>query len=283
MPWKRGVVLKSRRELMRMREAGRVNALALAAAVAAVRPGATTAELDSAAAAVLRRYGAKPAFLGYPGPYPYPAVTTVCVNEELVHGIPGERRLKEGDIVSIDCGTILEGYVGDSAITVPVGRVSEEAQRLMDVTLEALRIGIEQMRPGQRTGDVSAAIQTHVEAHGFNVVREYTGHGVGRHMHEDPQVPNYGTAGTGLPLRPGMTIALEPMVLAGSPRTRVLQDQWTVASEDGRLTAHFEHTVAVTEEGPWVLTALEGPDLDAVGKLQYNYYFAGRIEPAAKS
>ncbi len=283
MPWKRGVVLKSRRELMRMRAAGRVNALALAAAVAAVRPGVTTAELDAAAAEVLREHGAKPAFLGYPGPYPYPAVTTVCVNEELVHGIPGERRLKEGDIVSIDCGTILDGYVGDSAITVPVGRVSEQAQRLMDVTLEALWVGVAQMRPGRRTGDVSAAIQTHVEAQGFNVVREYTGHGVGRHMHEDPQVPNYGTAGTGLPLRAGMTIALEPMVLAGSPRTRVLQDQWTVASEDGRLTAHFEHTVAVTEEGPWVLTALEAPDLDAVEKLQYNYYFAGRFEPAAKS
>lgn len=274
----RGVVLKSERELAIMRRAGRVNALALLAAVSAVRPGATTADLNEAAVRVLREHNAEPAFLGYPGAYPYPAATTVCINQELVHGIPGERQLEEGDLVSIDCGAIVEGFVGDSAITVGVGRISAEAERLIQVTAEALRVGIESMRLGQRTGDISAAIQTLVEASGFNVVREYTGHGVGRAMHEDPQVPNYGRAGTGMTLRAGMTIALEPMVLAGGPETKVLEDQWTVSSLDDRITAHFEHSVAVTPNGPLVLTALD-PVLDAGLGDRYNGYFAGLSEP----
>lgn len=272
MSWKRGVVLKSARELDAMQEAGRINALALAAAVAIVKPGITTAVIEDAAAEVLRRHGAKPAFLGVPGAFPYPAVTTVCVNDELVHAIPGKRKLHEGDIVSIDCGSIVDGFVGDSALTVPVGQVSEEAQRLMEVTEQALYRGIEQMRVGNRSGDVSAAIQRYVEANGFNVVREYTGHGIGRSMHEDPQVPNYGTEGRGIPLKAGMTIALEPMVLAGAPDTKVLSDGWAVASADGRLTAHFEHTVAVTEDGPRILTNLDVPPKG----IGYNRYFANR-------
>lgn len=279
--WHRGIVLKSEKELALMRAAGRTNALALAAAIARVRPGVTTAEIDRAAAEVLRKHGAEPAFKNYPGPYPYPAVTTVSVNDELVHGIPGKRRLKEGDVVSVDCGAVLEGYVADSALTVGVGEISDEARRLIEATRGALFAGIERMRPGARTGDVSAAIQDHVEGRGFQVVREYTGHGVGRHMHEDPQLPNYGQAGTGVALRPGMTIAIEPMVLAGSPATRVREDQWTVASADGRLTAHFEHTVAVTDDGPWVLTALEG-DLDPGLDVGYTEYFAGRMGAPAR-
>ncbi len=273
MNWRRGVVLKSERELEAMRGAGRVNALALRAAAAIVRPGISTSQIDEAAVAVLREHKAEAAFLGFPGAVPYPATTTVCVNEELVHAIPGARRLEEGDIVSIDCGSIVDGFVGDSAITVPVGEVSPEAERLIEVTLDSLVIGIEQMVEGNHTGDVSAAIQSHVEANGFNVVREYTGHGVGRTMHEDPQVPNHGSPGKGILLRPGMTIALEPMVLAGSPETRTLQDGWAVASADGRLTAHFEHTVAVTAEGPQVLTALD----TAPEGIRYNRYFVNRL------
>jgi methionyl aminopeptidase len=255
--WGRGVILKSTREIERMLEAGRVTALALQAARAAIRPGATTAEIDAAAEEVLRRHHAEPAFLGYGDP-PFPAVTTVSVNDELVHGIPGGRRLREGDIVSVDCGAIVEGFVGDAAFTAGVGRISPEAQRLIEVTELALRAGIAEMQTGRRTGDVSAAIQRTVEAAGFSVVREYTGHGVGRHMHEDPQVPNYGVAGKGMVLRPGMTIALEPMVLAGGPETRVLEDLWTVVSADGKLTAHFEHSVAVTADGPLILTRADG-------------------------
>ena len=182
MPWHRGVVLKSERELAVMAEAGRINALALKAAMDRVRPGASTAELDQAAAAVLQAHGANAAFLGYPGAYPYPAVTTISVNDELVHGIPSGRRLRSGDIVSIDCGSVVDGFIGDSAITIGVGEVSAEAESLMQTTLAALFAGIEQMGPGQRSGDVSAAIQTVVESAGFNVVREYTGHGVGRQI-----------------------------------------------------------------------------------------------------
>jgi methionyl aminopeptidase len=254
MSWERNVVIKSPAELAQMREAGRVNALALARVREMIRPGVTTSELDAAAEELIRKHGGKPIFKGYPGPYPYPATLCISVNEELVHGIPGKRKLKEGDIVSIDCGTLLDGFVGDSAFTAGVGDVSPEAQKLLDVTEKSLYIGIEQMRTGNHTGDVSASIQQFVEASGMYVTREYTGHGVGRQMHEGPQVPNYGTPGRGLLLRPGMTIALEPMVLVGTPRTRVLPDQWTVVSADGSLTAHFEHSVAVTEGDPLILT-----------------------------
>jgi methionyl aminopeptidase len=279
MAWHRGIILKSKRELNIMREAGKINAQALLAAVDVVRPGVRTAEIEAAAAAVLREHDAKSAFLGYQGAYPYPAVTTISINDELVHGIPGKRILEEGDIVSIDCGSIVDGFVADSAITVGVGEISDQTQRLLDATLTSLFAGIQQMRLGNRTGDVSAAIQQHVETQGFNVVREYTGHGVGRNMHEDPQVPNYGTPGRGIELKKGMTIALEPMVLVGGYETRVLDDQWCVASKDGQLTAHFEHTVAVTEDGPLVLTLLED-DLDEGKALHYNGYFVGRSEPA---
>jgi len=271
-----GVVVKSQRELEIMRQAGRINALALAACVAAIRPGVTTAEIDALASEVLRQHHAEPAFLDYPGAYPYPAVITISINDELVHGIPGGRRLKEGDIVSIDCGSIVDGFVGDSALTVGVGEISAKAQHLLDVTRESLFVGIGEMQPGKHTGDVSAAIQDYVESNGLEVVKEYTGHGVGRDMHELPQVPNYGHPGTGLGLRPGITIAIEPMVLAGRPETRVMQDQWTVSSRDGHLTAHFEHSVAVTEDGPWILTALDEADLDAVDPILYNQYFADR-------
>jgi methionyl aminopeptidase len=278
--WRRGIEIKNAAELDLMARAGRINAEALLAAVAVVRPGVSTAEIDAAAAEVLRKHGATPAFLGYPGPTPYPAVTTVSVNEELVHGIPGKRRLREGDIVSIDCGAVVEGFVGDSAVTVPVGDVPADAWRLMQATLAGLWAGVAMMQPGKRTGDISAAIQAAVEGRGFSVTRDYTGHGVGRSMHEDPQVPNYGAAGKGAVLRAGMTVALEPMVLAGGPETRVLEDGWTVVSRDGRRTAHFEHSVAVTADGPRVLTSVGDPHLDGPHADWYNDYFAGIPTPA---
>lgn len=238
-----------------MRQAGRINYEALQAAKAMIRPGVTTADINAAIEEVLKKYGVYSPFKNYPGPYPYPASACVSVNEELVHGIPGKRKLREGDIVSIDCGTVYEGFVADSAITVGVGEISPEAQRLLEVTQGALEEGIRHMVAGNHTGDVSAAIEEYVESRGFYVTREYTGHGVGRQMHEGPQVPNYGIPGRGILLRPGMTIALEPMVLVGTPATRVLPDQWTVISADRSLTAHFEHSVAVTENGPLILTA----------------------------
>jgi len=253
MDWARQVHLKSPAEIALMREAGRVNALALAAVRALLQPGVTTADLNAAAEEILRKHGAFSPFLGYGQP-PFPASICVSINEQLVHGIPGTRKLKEGDIVSVDCGSVVDGYVGDSAFTAGVGEISAKAQKLLDVTEKALQIGISMMRAGNKTGDISAAIQNYVEAQKFQITREYTGHGVGRSMHEGPQVPNYGIAGTGALLRPGMTIALEPMVLVGTYRTRVLSDQWTVVSADGSLTAHFEHSVAVTEGDPLILT-----------------------------
>ena len=254
MSWDRNIVIKNQAELALMREAGRVNALALAAVREMIRPGVATADLDAAAEEVIRVHGGIPIFKGYPGAYPFPATLCVSINEELVHGFPSKRRLKEGEIVSVDCGTLLEGYVGDAAFSAGVGEISPQARRLLEVTQQALEVGIAQMRVGNRTGDISAAIQRYVESNSFHVTREYTGHGVGQQMHEGPQVPNYGTPGRGVVLRTGMTIALEPMVLVGTPRTRVLADQWTVVSADGSLTAHFEHTVAVTEADPWILT-----------------------------
>jgi methionyl aminopeptidase len=254
MNWERNIVIKSDAELALMREAGRLNALALQTVRDLIQPGVTTAELDAAAEAVIREHGGIPIFKGYPGPYPYPATLNVSINEELVHGIPGKRKIKNGDIVSVDCGTLLDGFVGDSAFTVGVGEISPLAQRLIEVTEQALYEGIDQMRVSNHTGDVSAAIQRYAESQGFQVTREYTGHGVGRQMHEGPQVPNYGTPGRGLALRPGIVIALEPMLLVSTPRTRVLADQWTVVSADGSLTAHFEHTIAVTNDEPLILT-----------------------------
>ncbi|MBN2043411.1 MAG: type I methionyl aminopeptidase [Anaerolineales bacterium] len=254
MAWERNVVIKSKEELEFMREAGRINAKALQAVREAIVPGVTTAALDKIAETVIRDHGANPAFLGYPGPTPYPATINSCVNEEMVHAIPGSRVIKEGDLVSIDCGTVFKGFVADSAFSVGVGEISQEVRMLLQVTEKALELGIEQMRSGNRVGDVSHAIQKHVESYGFHVPREYTGHGVGRRMHEGPQVPNWGLPGRGMVLRPGMTIALEPMVLVGTPYTRVQSDQWTVSSVDQSLTAHTEHTVAVTDGEPMILT-----------------------------
>lgn len=241
-----------------MREAGRINARALEAMVRAVRPGVTTRELDRIALDVLRAHGAQPAFLGYPNDsypgHPYPATINASVNDELVHGIPSRRKLREGDILSLDCGAIYQGYVGDSAVTVAVGTISSAAQRLLDVTREALHRAIEASRVGNRVGDVSATIQEWVESQGYNVVREYTGHGVGRDMHEEPQVLNWGKRERGTPLRVGMTYAIEPMVCMGSADLYVKADHWTVATVDGQLCAHFEHTIAITDGEPEILT-----------------------------
>ena len=254
MSWSRQIHLKSPAELDVMREAGRVNATVLATVKELLKPGVSTADLNAAAEEVLRKHGCVSPFKGYGHP-PFPSSITVSINQELVHGIPSkQRKLKSGDIVSVDCGTVLDGFVADSAFSAGVDEISFEAQKLLDVTKEALQAGISKMRVGNRTGDISAAIQNYVESHGFYVTREYTGHGVGRQMHEGPQVPNYGRAGTGMPLKAGMTIAIEPMVLVGTANTKVLADQWTVVSADGSLTAHFEHSIAVTEGEPRILT-----------------------------
>jgi len=254
MSWARQIHLKSPAELQAMREAGRINASVLAAVRELLQPGISTADLNAAAEVILKEHGCISPFKGYGHP-PFPASITVSINQELVHGIPSsKRKLRSGDLVSIDCGTVLDGFVADSAFTAGVGEISSEAQTLLSVTEEALNKAIEKMRPGNRTGDVSAAIQKHVEDSGFYVTREYTGHGVGRQMHEGPQVPNYGKEGSGIPLKVGMTIAIEPMVLVGTVETKVLSDSWTVVSADGSLTAHSEHTIAVTEGEPLILT-----------------------------
>ena len=257
MDWARQIHVKNPAEVEIMREAGRINATVHATVRELLKPGVTTADLNAAAEEVLRKHNATSPFKNYPGPYPFPASITVCINEELVHGIPtNKRKLKEGDLVSIDCGTLFGGFVADSAFSAGVGQLSRKAQNLLEVTEGALKAGIDKMRPGNKTGDVSAAIQKYVESRGFYVTREYTGHGVGRQMHEGPQVPNYGTPGRGLLLRPGVTIALEPMVLIGTAKTKVLADQWTVISANRSLTAHFEHSIAVTEGEPLILTVL---------------------------
>ena len=256
MAWDRQINIKSSEEIAIMREAGRINAEAIHTAVSIIKPGVTTADVNAAAEEVLKKYGVYSPFKNYPGPYPYPASVCVSVNQELVHGIPGSRKLKEGDIVSLDCGAVYKGFVGDAAVTVGVGEISPKAKKLLEVTEASLYKGIEQMIAGNHVGDIGAAIQKYVESHHMNVVREYTGHGVGQHMHEGPAVPNYGTPGRGMELRNGMTIAVEPMVMLGSFKTRVLPDEWTVVSADGELTAHFEHSIAITENGPLILTVL---------------------------
>lgn len=254
MDWARQVNIKNPAEIAIMREAGRINAAVLASVRELLNPGVSTADLDAAAEEVLKKHGAVSPFKGYGYP-PFPNSITVSINEELVHGIPSaNRKLKEGDLVSVDCGTFFEGYVADSAFSAGVGEISAKAKKLLEVTEQSLHVGIAKMRSGNRTGDISEAIQKFVEGNGFHVTREYTGHGVGRQMHEGPQVPNYGTAGTGVLLRPGMVIALEPMVLIGTHKTKVSKDKWTVVSMDGSLTAHYEHSVAVTEGDPLILT-----------------------------
>src|SRR3972149_5984424 len=247
MSRERQINIKTPAQIKIMREAGRINATTLAAVREHIQPGVTTADLNAAAEEVLKSYGCISPFKGYGRP-PFPASITVCINDEMVHGVPHpKRKLKEGDIVSIDCGAIFEGFVADSAFTAGVGEISPKAAKLLEVTEGALFAGIENMRKGKRTGDVSAAIQNYVESNGFHVTREYTGHGVGKKMHEGPQVPNIGAAGSGVLLRPGVTIAFERMVLIGTHEPRVLPDQWTVVSADGSLTAHFEHTIAVND------------------------------------
>ena len=252
------ITLKSPEESDKMRRAARVVAEVLDNMREWVVPGVTTAHLDELAEALIRDHNAIPSFKGYPpgSEHPFPASICASVNEELVHGIPGPRVLQEGDIFSVDVGALLDGYHGDAAVTLPVGQISSDVQRLLDVTKGALAAGIAAARAGNRSGDISAAIQTYVESHGYNVVREYTGHGIGRSMHEDPQIPNFGRAHAGPRLRSGMTFALEPMVTVGDWRTRTLDDGWTVVTADGTLSAHFEHTLAVLDGETRILTRL---------------------------
>jgi methionyl aminopeptidase len=248
-----------------MREAGRIVAEILAACRAAVRPGVTTGELDRIAADILKRHGATSNFKGYGVPVlpPFPGVICTSVNEQVVHGIPGKRRLKEGEILSIDAGAIVDGWHADAAVTVPVGQVSAQAAQLISVTEEGLRRAIAAAVVGKRLGDIGAAVQRFVESQGLSVVRNYVGHGIGRAMHEEPQVPNYGAPERGLQIKEGLCIAIEPMVNVGRPETRTLPDQWTVVTADGSLSAHFEHTLACTAAGPIVLTAPEGKAMAA--------------------
>jgi len=250
------IVCRSSAELERLRAAGKLVGQVLAALSAHVVPGATTADIDALAERMIRAAGATPAFKGYHG---YPATICASINHEVIHGIPSAaRRLAEGDILSIDVGAQLDGYFGDSAITLPVGRISDEAARLLRVTDEALTRAIACARPGGRISDIGHAVQAHVEAHGFSVVREFVGHGIGQRMHEEPQVPNYGEPGRGPRLAEGMVLAIEPMVNAGKAAVKVLADGWTAVTRDGSLSAHFEHTVAITAAGPEVLTPRPG-------------------------
>jgi methionyl aminopeptidase len=247
-----GIIIKSRDEIALMREAGKIVSRILQTLAEDIGPGMRTQELDSICVQELTRYGARSSFKGYRG---FPANLCVSINNEIVHGIPGERILREGDVVSLDVGAVLDGFQGDAAITVGVGNISPEAIRLLEVTEGALRAGIAAAKKGARLGDVSSAIQNHAESRGFSVVREYTGHGIGREMHEEPQIPNFGLPGQGIVLREGMTLAIEPMVNAGDWRTVVCDDQWTVVTADGSLSAHFEHTIAITDREPEILTA----------------------------
>jgi methionyl aminopeptidase len=247
------VVCKSAAEIRKMRESGRIVRQVLNAVREMVVPGVTTMELERVAEKKIQELGAKPAFKGY---YDYPCVLCTSVNDQIVHGIPSEKRvLKEGDIVSIDCGVVLDGFYGDAAITVPVGKVAPETQKLLEVTKASLERAIEQVKIGNTVGDIGAAVQELVEENGFSVVRDFVGHGIGTRLHEDPQVPNYGTKGTLTKLKEGMVLAIEPMVNAGKPGARVLEDKWTAVTEDGSFSAHFEHCIAVTKDGPLVLTA----------------------------
>ena len=245
------IIIKSDREIAIMRQAGRIAATILGVLSEQVRPGMKTKELDVIAARELDRLGAKPSFKGYRG---FPANLCVSVNDEIVHGIPGERVLVEGDIVSLDIGAIFKGFQGDAAVTVGVGEVSSQAEQLMETTEGALKASIAVAYPGARLGDISAAIQNYAESRDYSVVREYTGHGIGREMHEEPQITNFGPPGVGPVLRKGMTLALEPMVNAGGWRTRLGNDHWVVLTADGSLSAHFEYTIAITNGEPEVLT-----------------------------
>ena len=247
------IELKSERELVYMRDAGKVVAETHQELAKAVAPGITTKELDQIAEDYITSQGAIPAFKGYRG---FPATICTSINEEIVHGIPGLRSLKTGDIISIDIGAVINGYYGDAAVTLPVGEISEEAARLLEVTEQCLYKGIEQAQVNNRLTDISHAIQSYVEANGFSVVRDFVGHGIGKKMHEEPQVPNFGMPGRGPRLKPGMCLAIEPMVNMGSYHVEVLLDNWTVVTSDKQLSAHFEHSIAVTEKGPLILTKI---------------------------
>jgi methionyl aminopeptidase len=252
------IALRTREEIARIREAGRVVWEVLEALTAVAVPGVSTAELDRFAEARTRALGGRPAFLGYRG---YPACLCVSLNDEVIHGIPSPHRiLAEGDVIGLDYGVVLGGWFADAARTLPVGRVSEEAARLLAVTRRALSRAIAAALPGAHLGDLGAAVQALAEEEGYSVVRDFVGHGIGRRLHEPPQVPNYGSPGAGVRLRPGMVLALEPMLNAGTGEVRTLDDDWTAVTADGRLSAHFEHTVAVTENGPEILTLPEGWD-----------------------
>ena len=251
-----GITIKSTRELDLMRQAGKVVAEAKAAVRAAIQPGASSREMDALAEEVIVGSGAVPSFKGYrPSPsMPFPATICFSFNEEIVHGIPGDRKMKEGDIVSVDFGAIVEGFHGDSAFTVGVGEISEEAKQLVDATDESLRKGINEAIPGARLTDISAAVQKYAESKGFSVVREYVGHGIGRNLHEEPQVPNFGVKDTGVLIEAGMCLAIEPMINLGSYEVYTKKDNWTVCTKDGKSSAHFEHSIAITENGVRILT-----------------------------
>jgi methionyl aminopeptidase len=245
------IILKSPREIELMKEAGLIVYEVHQELAKAVAPGVTTGELDALAESLIRKAGGVPTFKGYNG---FTGSICASVNEEVVHGIPGKRKLREGDVIAIDLGVTYKGYVGDSAYTHPVGQVDPEAQRLLDVTRIALEKAIEQCYPGKRLGDIGNAVQAYVEAQRMGVVRDYVGHGIGTSMHEDPQIPNFGVPDTGVLLKPGMVLAIEPMVNAGTWEVKTLRDKWTVVTNDARFSAHFEHTVAITENGPVILT-----------------------------
>ena len=253
------ISLKSPREIEAMRRAGRITAQARALAGSMVKPGVTTKEIDKAVRDFIKSRGAKPSFLGYGG---FPGSACISVNDEVIHGIPGSRTLQEGDIVSIDVGAFIDGFHGDCAATFPCGKVSDEALRLIAVTRQSFWEGIKFARPGYRVSDISHAVQQYVEANGFSVVREYVGHGVGAKLHEPPEIPNYGPAGHGARLQPGMTLAVEPMVNAGDKAIYVLKDGWTVKTKDGALSAHYENSILITEEEAEVLTTVEEPAYD---------------------
>jgi len=254
------IAIKSRREIELMREIGRFTAEILLELRERAQPGVTTGQLDQIAAKALEKRGLNSPFLGYApgGVTPYPAVLCTSVNEEIVHGIPGSRELREGDIISLDFGVETRGWHGDSAVTIAIGEVDSEAKQLIDTTRDALDKAIERMVPGDRLSDIGHAVQSRAEQEGYGVVRQFVGHGIGREMHEPPQVPNYGRPGRGPRLRAGMVFAIEPMVNIGSEKVRVLKDEWTAVTADGSLSAHFEHTVLITESGPEVLTRIEG-------------------------
>ena len=247
------IIGKSKKEIEKMRAAGQLTGLVLQKLKALVEPGISTIEIDQAAEKMIRAAGGLPTFKGYHG-FPY----SICasVNEQVVHGFPGDYKLKEGDIFSIDCGVTLDGFVGDTATTVPVGDVSDSWLALVRVTEECLELAIEQCRPGKNLGDIGNAVQQHAEARGYSVVRDYVGHGIGRRMHEDPQIPNYGKPGQGPKIKAGYVFAVEPMINLGNHQTKVLADGWTVVTLDGKPSAHAEHTIAITEEGPEVLTRI---------------------------